>query len=261
MGVDSNNGKIVVGLGSGRSGTASLASLIDSQEGGLCFHEMNPSCAVFAGNPQSHLNAINEFRKILSGGSRSSLSIDYSRPASVETFEKLQGLPRVRLLGDIAYYYLSYVGDILEQVPQCKFVCIKRDREQTVASWLKKSAVKRWRSMWLADKLKAWITRTPFQTEYNYWQEHDGTVWMKDPVWDSCFPKFEAPSKEDAIRMYWNYYYQEASRLEKTHPESFRVFNIGALSSRAGQEEILSFIGLSPQEMVSSEKVHLHKSN
>ena len=70
------NGKIMIGLGSGRSGTASLAALIDGQEGGLCFHEMNPSCAVFSGNARSHLNTINEFRDILSGGNRSRLSID-----------------------------------------------------------------------------------------------------------------------------------------------------------------------------------------
>jgi hypothetical protein len=46
----------------------------------------------------------------------------------------------------------------------------------------KKSSLKRWRSLWIADRLKAWITRTPFLTEYNYWQEHDGTVGIKDPV-------------------------------------------------------------------------------
>jgi hypothetical protein len=253
-------GKIVVGLGSGRSGTASLASLIDRQIGGLCFHEMNPSGAVFAGNPQAPINAISEFSRILSGGERNRLSIDYARISSVETYNKLQQMPEVRLLGDIAYYYLSYVEDILKEVPEAKFVCIKRDREQTVASWLKKSEIKRWRSLWLADRFKAFVTRTPFHTEYNHWQQHDGSVWKKDAVWDSCFPKFEASSKESAIRQYWDFYYEEASRLESKVPESFRIFSINDLSAADGQQRILSFAGLQSEEMICGEEVHLHKS-
>jgi hypothetical protein len=253
-------GHIVVGLGSGRSGTASLASLIDRQPGGLCFHEMNPSGAVFAGNAQAQLNTVTELRAILAGGDRSRLSIDYSRPASVATYAKLQSMHQPMLLGDIGFYYLSYVEDILALVPECKFVCIRRDRDKTISSWLKKSRVKRWRSLWLADRLKALVTRTPFQTEYNYWQEHDGSVWMPDPVWDSCFPKFEAVSKQEAIGKYWDYYYREAARLAEANPGSFAVFDITDLSSVEGQQSILRFIGLPADQMVCGGEVHLHKS-
>ncbi|MFT4517654.1 MAG: hypothetical protein ACI9JM_000031 [Halioglobus sp.] len=254
-------GHIVIGLGTGRSGTASLTSLIDRQSGGICFHEMNPSGAVFSGNPQPHLNAIQEYQAILRGGHRCRLAIDYARPSSVTTYDKLQTMAPVKLIGDIAYYYLNYVDDLLESVPQCVFVCIKRNKNQTVASWLKKSSIGRWRSLWLADKLKSWLTRTPFHTEYNYWQEHDGKHWKKDPVWDSCFPKFEAASKEDAIRLYWDYYYLEADRLQRKHPDKFRVFDIEDLSTPSGQRRILSFIGLAEESMVYGEEVHLHRSN
>jgi hypothetical protein len=34
---------IVIGLGTGRSGTASLANLVNSQKDALSFHEMNPN--------------------------------------------------------------------------------------------------------------------------------------------------------------------------------------------------------------------------
>ncbi|MDX1732975.1 MAG: hypothetical protein R3228_01365, partial [Halioglobus sp.] len=159
---------LVIGLGSGRSGTASLTSLINRQDGGICFHEMNPSSAVFAGNPQPHINAVAEFRSILCDGPRKNLSIDYSRPASVATYRELQAMPEVNLIGDIAFYYLSYVETLLAVEPACKFVCLRRDRQQTVDSWMKKSAIGRWRSLWLADRLKALLTRTPFHTEYNY---------------------------------------------------------------------------------------------
>jgi len=255
---DGNHNKIVIGLGSGRSGTASLTSLIDRQPGGICFHEMNPTAAVFEGNPQPHVNTVMEFQKLLSGGDRAWLSIDYSRPSSVNTYKKLQEMPRVNLIGDIAYYYLNYVDYMLQAVPGCIFVCIKRDRGETVASWLKKSAIRRWPSLWVADKLKSLLTRTPFYTEYNYWQRHDGSRWKLDPVWDSCFPKFEADSKQQAIEMYWDYYYLEADRLEKKYPGSFRVFGVEELGNPEGQKRILSFVGLAEESMVLSEDLHLH---
>lgn len=255
-----NDKKLVIGLGSGRSGTASLTSLIDRQSGGICFHEMNPACAVFTGNRQPHVNAVLELNAILAGGERNTLTIDYSRPQSVETYQRLQGMGEVNVIGDIAFYYLHYVDDLLQAAPDCKFVCLKRDRAQTIASWLKKSSIGRWRSLWLADRLKALLTRTPFYTGYNYWQEHDGSRWKKDPVWDSCFPKFQAASKEEAIGMYWDYYYLEADRLQRQHPECFRVFDVAQMSSREGQENILSFIGLPEGQRVYDGEVHLHKS-
>jgi hypothetical protein len=220
---------------------------------------MNPAGAVFQGNPQPHVNVVREFRKILQGGDRAWLSIDYSRPSSVETYEKLQGMSRVSLVGDIAYYYLNYVDDLLKVVPDCIFVCIKRDRAQTVSSWLKKSSIQRWPSLWLADRLKSLLTRTPFYTEYNYWMEHDGSRWMRDPVWDSCFPKFKAQSKEEAIGLYWDYYYLEAERLQDLFPENFRIFPVEDLGSPEGQKRILSFIGLPEGSMVLSEDLHLHR--
>jgi hypothetical protein len=255
-----NECRIVIGLGSGRSGTASLTALIDRQYGGICFHEMNPSGAVFSGNPQPHLNAVTEFRNILLGSDRSKLSIDYSRRTSVATYQKLQQMQKVNVIGDIAFYYLNYVDDILRSVPDCVFVCIRRDREQTISSWIRKSAIRRWRSLLIADWLKAKLTRTPFHTEYNYWQVHDGTRWKHDPVWDSCFPKFEAASKREAIGKYWDYYYLEADRLQQKHPERFKVFDVQELSNAEGQRRILTFIGIAPDRIVCGGDVHLHSS-
>lgn len=255
------SGAIVIGLGSGRSGTASLASLIDRQPGGICFHEMNPAGAVFAGNPQAHLNTATEFRAIVAGGDRARLSIDYSRPASRATYDRLQRMGEVRLIGDIAYYYLNYVGDILAQVPECRFVCMRRDRAATVASWLKKSAITRWPSLYVADRIKSLLTRTPFHREYNYWQDHDGSVYRHDPVWDSCFPKLEADSKEEAIGLYWDYYYLEAARLQEIYPAAFRIFDVSDLSATGGQRRILEFAGVPAEDIVVGEAAHLHRSS
>ncbi len=254
------NAMIVIGLGSGRTGTASLSHLIASQRGAICFHEMNPTGAVFEGNPQPILNGIREFQQILNGGDTRLLALDYSRPASVVTYDALQRMTDIRIIGDIAFYYLRYVDDVLRITGDVRFVCIKRDKAATVESWMKKSSLHRWKSLWVADRLRSLIVRTPFYKSKNFWQRHDGSVFQPDPVWDKTFPKFEAGSKREAIGKYWDYYYTEAERLAAEHPDHFRIFPVESMSNRSGQADILSFIGIEDNDMVLTDVVHRHKS-
>lgn len=250
---------IVLGLGSGRTGTASLSQLINSQHGAICFHELNPTGVVFEGNPQPIINTITEFERILDGGDKRLLSIDYGRLESEKKYRELQACQKVRIIGDIAYYYLKYVDDILAVTDNIRFVCIKRDRGETIISWLAKSAINRWPSLWIADRFKSLVTRTPFHVSKNFWQVHDGTKWQLDPVWDKTFPKFAAHSKKEAIGRYWDYYYEEAGRLQEKHPQHFRIFPIQMMSSREGQGEILQFVGITGDDMVLKEEFHAHK--
>ena len=252
---------IVIGLGSGRTGTASMSHLFNSQKNAICFHELNPTGVVFEGNPQPILNTINEFQRITEGGPKNLLALDYSREASVKRYADLKQMEKVDLIGDIAYYYLKYVDDILAINQNVRFVCIKRDKAKTVDSWMSKSALHRWRSLWLADRLKSMITRTPFHAAKNFWQEHDGSEYQPDPVWDETFPKFEAARKREAIEKYWDYYYAEAEQAQKRHPDHFRIFDIAKLSNPEGQREILAFVGLDAQHMVLKDKFHMHKSS
>ena len=120
------------------------------------------------------------------------------------------------MLGDIAYYYLSYVEDIHKLNPEVKFLCLYRDKESNVQSWIKQTTIKRWTSLWLADWLHALIMREPFYKGRNFWQEHDGSQWQLDPVWDKTFPKFQANSKKEAIEMYWDYYYTKQKTCKRT---------------------------------------------
>ncbi|MCK9259477.1 MAG: hypothetical protein M0P63_06895 [Azoarcus sp.] len=251
---------IVIGLGSGRTGTASLAKLIDSQRNALCFHELNPAGAVFEGNPQPLRNTIREFQAILQGGEKHLLAVDYTRPPSVKTYEKLKAMDKVEILGDIAFYYLQYVEDLLQITHDIRFVCIRRDKNETVESWLEKSSIHRWKSLWVADRLKSAIVRTPFHKSHNYWQRHNGNTWAIDPVWDKTFPKFEATSKREAIEKYWEYYYAKAAELAASHPENFRIFEITDMSTPDGQRRILEFIGVTPEHMVVKDSFHEHKS-
>jgi hypothetical protein len=220
---------------------------------------MAPAVIHFSRTLRPVINSINEFQAILDGGDPRMLTIDMSRHTSVKTLEALCCIPKVRLIGDVAFYYLMYVEAIALHSSNVRFVCLKRDREQTVASWMRKSSVPMLRSKRIAARLSSLITREPFLESRNFWMEHDGTRWMKDDVWDKCFPKFEGPSKVDAIRQYWDYYYDEAERLQSKLGDIFRVYPVEALSDRVQQAELLRFCGLPQDELVLGQ-VHLHKS-
>jgi hypothetical protein len=250
---------IVIGLGSGRTGTASLAKLLGAQPEAFCFHEMNPSCVRYSGTPRPIINTIDEFQAIIDGGDPAALTVDLSRKVAADAYDRLCRMPRVRLIGDIAYYYLNYVEAIAAHNANVRFICLKRDREETVDSWMRKTTISRWRSKRIADRLAAMITREPYYEATNHWMEHDGTVWMPDPVWDKCFPKFAAAEKRDAIGQYWDYYYREAERLAGHLGGSFRIFETNQLNQPEGQKELLTYCGLDPENHVHAD-AHVHKS-
>ena len=250
---------IVIGLGTGRSGTASLANLLTAQHDAHCFHEMNPSCVRFFGTPRPILNAIDEWQTVLDGGDPSMVTVDLGRPVAAKAYNKLCQMPRVRLIGDVAFYYLSYVETIAAHNPNVRFLCLRRDIDETVESWIEKSRIPRWFSKSVADRLGAWLTRTPYYKSRNFWMEHDGSRWQKDPLWDKCFPHFEAAFKRDAIRKYCEYYYEEADRKVAKLKGIFRFVPVDRLNDHRYQSDILSFAGI-PIEEQRFANVHIHQS-
>lgn len=249
---------IIIGLGTGRSGTASLAKLINSQRDALCFHEMNPSCARFNGAPQPILRTVDEFQAIVDGGDASMLTVDLSRRVAAEAYDQLRNMNRVRLIGDIAFYYLTYVEQIAARNPHVRFICLRREREATIRSWLAKSTIERWPSKRIADRLAAWIMRAPYHQAKNFWMEHDGSRWAPDEVWDKCFPKFPGPTREAAIGQYWDYYNEEAEKLAQSLPEVFRIVETEDINTPDGQRAVLDFCGVPPDEQAPVD-AHIHK--
>ena len=250
---------IVIGLGSGRSGTASLAKLLNAQSDALCFHEMNPAAVRFSGTPRPFLNAIDEFQAIIDGGDPRMLTVDLSRAVSARTYDELCNMKQVRLIGDIAFYYLDYVELIAKHNRNVRFICLRRDRQQTIRSWLAKSTIQRWPSKRVADRLSAILMRAPYAEGYNFWMEHDGSRWQEDPVWDKCFPKFEAASKAEAIGKYWDYYYEEAEALGRKLGDTFWIVDTGLLDERSFQCTLLEFCGIPAGEQVHVD-AHIHRS-
>jgi len=186
--------QIVFGLGTGRCGMQSLAAWLNFQDGARVSHAVHGPAISWEGG----CRAIDE---ILVGFSAT---------------------PGVRLIGDAAPYYLPYVGRILAANPQVRFVCLKRDREETVVSFLKMTL------------------------HTNYWIAHDGVQWKRTP-WDRCFPKYQVSDKAEAIGRYWDDYYRRAAELEAEYPQAFRIFPTDALNTPEGQHAILGYLGI-PEE-------------
>jgi hypothetical protein len=94
----------VVGLGTGRCGTLSLATMLGRQPMANVTHERTP--ALFWNNepcPTRHLE------------------LDENKAHTI--------------YGDVGFYYLPHVLRIWDRFPETKFVCLKRDMHATVASF------------------------------------------------------------------------------------------------------------------------------
>ena len=198
--------QLVIGLGTGRCGTQSLAVVLNYQNGARVTHERYGAIA-WQGDEDR-----------------------------VATCVRLCAMaPGLDLAGDVAFYYLPYVEQILGLVPSAKFVCLKRDRKVTVNSYLTKTRHK------------------------NHWIQHPGTEWRLD-TWDRCYPKYPVTDKAQALGMYWDEYYRRAADLEAAHPAAFRVYDIDILSTEEGQNALFDFLGISPRVRRANLGVHENRS-
>ena len=123
-------------------------------------------------------------------------------------------------VGDVAFYYLPYLEDLLDNVNGLKVICLKRDREETVESYMKKTRGR------------------------NHWLDHEGEKWEKDPVWDKCYPNYNFESKERAIREYWHEYYDYTEYLSDIYPERVKVYSLDVLNNEEVQKKMFDFIGV-----------------
>jgi len=178
--------QLIIGLGTGRCGSNSFQALLSKQPNCTCFHEHRP-------RPDWE----NDEKTVL------------------EKTKYLMTLWQT-YVGDVGMYYLSYVDFLLEKYPECKFVCLKRDKEATIKSFMKK---------------------TPGR---NHWMEHNGK-WKKCPNWDQCFPKYNVERKLDALAAYWEDYYKRSEEFEKKYLKNFKIFNVEDLNNAEQVERMLNF--------------------
>jgi len=191
------NKKLIFGLGSGRCGTHSLSKLLNEQSNFEVSHELGD-------NPVLTWDCNSEcidfyLSKILSR------SPDF--------------------VGDVAFYLINYVDHILDKYPDSKFICLKRNKFNTVTSYESKTLGR------------------------NHWQSHSGDYYRLCP-WDRCYPKYnEDIKKEEAIALYYDDYYSLIEELINKHPENVSLFNMEDLNNYEKVKSMLGFIGVKESDM------------
>ncbi len=155
-------GTLLLGLGTGRSGSTTLAKLWREQQGCYCSHEHPP--------------------RLPWKGSSSRLEFHQRR------FDILRS--GFKYVGDVSHWWLPYVDTLMDDYKDVRVVVLKRDRKATVDSFLKikggpgKGAINHWinhdgrfwaRNIWdecypsyEASNMKEAIER--------YWQDYYATV-------------------------------------------------------------------------------------
>ena len=106
--------KVVIGLGTGRCGTTTLAHLLNSQDDCFCTHERYNT-------PRHRLG--NQFRKII--------------PPNIERllFYSLTAMGMESVVGDVSGRWLDSVQSIMGYDGfDVKFICLKRDKDKTIDS-------------------------------------------------------------------------------------------------------------------------------
>lgn len=203
--------KLIIGLGTGRCGTLSLSLFLNAQPGITMLHEGKQEGA--------------RARPLRWQGDRDELW------RWLETLERASG--DSAYYGDIGMYFLPYAEALIQRFPDIKLVCLKRNRQEVVNSYLE----------WTQGR--------------NHWFEHDGVAWDKNPAWDGAFPKFNEPDKAKAIGLYWDMYYADVDRLIRQYPGHIACFWMDSLNRKRGRRAILDFIGYGGPRVVDGH----HRAN
>ena len=192
-----NSKKLIFGLGSGRCGTHSLADLLNSQKDSQITHEM---------------------------GDQPVLTWEFDEKTLDYYLNKITSRNSF-FAGDVAFYLLPYVETIIKKYPESRFVCLMRDKEETVCSYEKKT-----------------IGR-------NHWQTHRGEFYQLCP-WDKCYPKYECKNKRTALELYYDDYYSFVDSLVKKYPSNVSLFPMDSLNDEKEVKSILKFIDVPEKDAI-----------
>lgn len=246
---------IIIGLGPPRSGTSSLTNFLNHQEKSIVFHELNSSCIHFNLTRAPIRNTIGEFQRVLDGGDPTEITADLSRAKHANSLLfTLYNIGKyrnnIRIIGDVAFYYIGYVDYIMEMKENVRFICMHREKSEVIKSLLNKTSIKRGRFIKLVDRLNSVVSGKVFYKARNHWMKHDGSIWLPDPLWDKCYPDFQANDREGAVSKYVDYYYREAKEFETKYKNRFKIFDINDLNTLEGQRQILSYLQIEEEHHV-----------
>lgn len=155
---------------------------------------------------------------------------DPNEPRAHVIARKLDKLSKNGCRGDVNYAWLPYASEILRLLPAAKFVVLLRDIDHVVESWF------HWTEAGSLRETPEWASPMHLHGK-NHWQWHDQSRFDFDE-WDLTLPKYQAPTKRDAIRLYVESYYDECRALAADFPANFKFVPCDALDAR----DLVSFL-------------------
>ena len=205
--------RLIIGCGTGRCGTVSLSALLCAQPGVVATHERQPF--PWSSAPKPIAQAIEWWQA----------QRDHHATA--------------KIYADVAFYWLTYVKALCEHFPDTHVICLQRNRDATVQSYLRKTP---WGDPW----------------RHGY---HDATCLM-ERLWAGCYPDYHCwPTKKAAIGAYWDDYYAMATILSSRYPFRFRLFPMeSTLNTQAGQQALLDFCDLPRSDHLYDTSIRLNPS-
>jgi hypothetical protein len=222
--------RLVVGMGTGRCGTVTLARLLRSQAGssGTFSHEQHPLL------PWSPLNVDAALR---SADARVRLLLT----RRLRWRGDGGGADETPLVGDVASFYLPYAELLLRIEPTARFLVLQRERDAVVRSFMSKDpGVDLWRSC--ADR--------------GSWQPNS-------VYWAAAHPKYAcsgaggATSTAEALGMYWDEYAERVEALRQRFPDRVRVEASPALfEDEEAQRKALHWAGFQQPKLQPSMPRH-----
>jgi len=194
-----NMGSVIIGLGANRKHTARLAKILNEPKPAWITHEHGPC-----------LPWDTDVDRLASNLARLELHID-----------------RQEFVGDVAFYWLNYLDQVLELYPDARIIVVDGDKDEAVRDFLD-----------IIDVRGA---------AYNHWASGEDA---KPHVLDVCFPESDAEI-EDAIGAYYDAYMAGVDAFSQRHPS--RILRVLAkdLGSAQTQDEIFSFAGIENPGLVA----------
>jgi len=227
---------LIIGFGTGRCGTNSLTTLLGRQ-GAYATHEIR---LLPWETDIWELYGILARMIVFTSGEESKYPVKFyhlwqyiekkQMPPAIEEeirflYDKTEGM-----VADVNFSWLNYIEDALMLFPDLRAVCLKRNREDTVKSWLLK--------------------------DYDLWTIHGNDI---PEGTRPLFPLFDLPLKE-AVGAYWDEYYRRAGDLEKKYPDNVKIFyDFKPLNEEHCQRRLLDFIGIPREKQVIKLNIQLAK--
>ncbi len=211
--------RIVVGLGPGRCGTWSLCKLLYTQRSVYSTHETVSGTPPMPWEPDTTEMWRQLYRLHVMAGKA-----------------KLIRKEPVKTIAPVAFFWISYVSEMVKMLTEPIFICLQRDRAEVIESFMVTSEAE---NPWTVPDSKSWTDKDV------------------KPWWNCAMPNYDLP-KEKAIAKYYDDYYEAAEFWQDRVPDIFRIFPVDTLNTKDGVESILDFAMIPKEDQVCHVGVRLN---